>query len=193
MSDPIEHAKEAIEHAHHAAAHGDGDTFPRNVAMLVAVLAAALAIAEMGEKSAQNEYLTHHITASDDWNFYQAKNIRANLYSLHADLLDAQPGSADPALRKKIEAARGEAHRLDDDEKSNGRKQLAAKARQSEQARDSAFHRYHMFEIVVGALQIGIVLSSVSIVAKARPLAWVAGLMGLAAGAAGLAVVFSLV
>jgi hypothetical protein len=194
MSETIEHAKEAIEHAHHAT-HGGGhddDHFARNVAILVAVLAAALAIGEMGEKSAQNAYLTYHVTASDDWAFYQAKNIRSNLYSLHADLLESLPGNTDPAVRKKIEAARGVAHRLDDDEASLGRKQAAVKARASEQQRDRAFHIYHMYELVVGALQIGIVLSSVAIVSRMKALAGAAGLLGAAATAAGLAVALNL-
>jgi hypothetical protein len=192
MSDAIDQARETIEQAHHHAGH-DSDTFPRNVAVIVAILAAGLALAEMGEKSAQNDYLTFHIAASDDWNFYQAKNIRSNLFSLHADSLEASANAADPAVRKQIEAARSQASRLDDDEKTVGRKQLAAKARQSEMARDVAFHRYHLFEAVVGALQIGIVLASVSIVARARPLAWLAGLLGAVAAVAGIAVAFSLV
>lgn len=195
MTEALEHAKEAIEHAHHEAEHGahPPDHFSRNVAVLVGILAATLAIAELGEKSAQNAYLTYHISASDDWNFYQAKNIRANLYSLQADLLDSLPNNTDPTIRKKIEAARGEAKRLDDDEKSKGRKQLAAKARESEIAREKSYHRYHLFEIVVGALQIAIVLSSVSIVAKVKPLAILSGGLGVLAAIGGLLVGLGLV
>ena len=50
-----------------------GDTSARRVAVLIAVLAAALALADMAEKGAQNEYLTHHVAVADDWAFYQAK------------------------------------------------------------------------------------------------------------------------
>ena len=134
MSVGIDRAKETIEHAHHHMTEGaehEPDHFARNVAMLVAVLAAALAIAEIGEKSSQNAYLTFHITASDDWAFFQAKNIRANLYALHADALEALPTSTVPTIRRKIDDARAEAKRLDDDEASVGRKQLAEKAKES--------------------------------------------------------------
>ena len=48
-----------------------GDTSARRVAVLIAVLAAALA--DMAEKGAQNEYLTHHVAVADDRAFYQAK------------------------------------------------------------------------------------------------------------------------
>jgi len=193
MSDDIEQAQQAMEHAHHASQHGDGPGFARTVAVLVAALAAGLALAEMGEKSAQNEYLTYHITATDDWAFFQAKNIRSNIYALQADLLDSLPNAADPALRQRAQAARVEAKRLDDDEKSAGRKQLAAKARESTRLRDEAFHRYHLFEAVVGALQITIVLASVAVVTRVRTLAAVAAALGLAAGAAGVAVGLALV
>jgi hypothetical protein len=193
MTEALEHAKETMEHAHHMSSHGEPhDTFPRNVAILVAFIAAILAIAEIGGKAAQNAYLTLHVTASDDWAFYQAKNIRSNLYSLNADVLENLPNAADPALRKKIDAARAEAKRLDDDEKSLGRKQAAEKARHSEHERDHAFHRYHLYELVVGALQIAIVLSSVSIVSRMKPLALLAAVIGGGAGLAGLAIAFNL-
>jgi hypothetical protein len=193
MSKGLEHATETLEHAHHLTEHGaPRDTFPRNVAILVAFLAAVLAIAEIGGKAAQNAYLTFHVTASDDWAFYQAKNIRSNMYSLNADLLESLAPAADPALRKKIDATRAEAKRLDDDEKTTGRKQAAEKARRSEEERDHAFHRYHRYELVVGALQIAIVLSSVAIVSRVGQLAWLAGVVGAVAGLGGLAIAFNL-
>jgi hypothetical protein len=192
MSDTIETAKDALEHAHHEATHVP-EGHARKIAVLIATLAAVLAMAEMGEKSAQNAYLTHHITASDDWNFYQAKNIRSNLYALQADNLESQPNAADPAIRKRIDAARAQAARLDDDEKTVGRKQLMAKAQASERARDQAFHRYHWFETAVGALQLTIVLASVAVVTRVAPLAVLAGALGAAAAMLGLAVQFDLV
>jgi hypothetical protein len=192
MTTAHEHAKEAIEHANHGAGHAP-DPFARNVAVLVAVLAAALALFEMGEKAAQNAYLTHHITASDDWAFYQAKNIRSTVYALHADLLETLAPPTDAAARARIAAARAEARRLDDDEKTQGRKQLGAKAQASERARETAFHRYHLFEGVVGALQIAIVLASAAIVARARPLAWLSALLGAGAGVMGAAVALHLI
>ncbi len=124
--DSLDLAHEAHERAHR---HGEDEVDPpgfsmKAVAILIAVLAAALALAEMGEKSAQNEYLTHHIAASDAWNFYQAKTIRAGLQRAEAALLDSLPNAADPEVRKKAEAAMAEAARLEDDEKTLGRKQL---------------------------------------------------------------------
>lgn len=192
MSDTLETAREAMEHAEHVAEEGFGG-HARKIAVLVAILAATLAMAEMAEKGAQNEYLTHHITASDDWNFYQAKNIRSNMYALQADALEAQPNAADAAVRKRIDAARAQAARLDDDEKTVGRKQLMEKAKQSEHARDHAFHRYHFFEMVVGGLQLAIVLASVSVVTRVNALAALAIVLGLGAAVLGLVTQFDLI
>ena len=100
MSESIEHAREGIEHAHHGAGIHT-DTTARRIAVLIAVLAAALALAEMGEKGAQNAYLTHHIALSDDWAFYQAKNARATVWAVQAPM---------PARRQRSGARRRTRH-----------------------------------------------------------------------------------
>ena len=145
MSDTIEQAQQGLEHAQHAnEVHPEhNDTGARRVAILISVLAAALALAEMGEKAAQNDYLTLHIAASDGWAFYQAKTIRADVQRGTADTLDSLPNAAEPQVRQRAAAARAEAARLDDDEKSGGRKQLREQAQTKEHLRDEAFEFYH--------------------------------------------------
>jgi hypothetical protein len=178
MSDSIDTAREAIEKA--------GGREERTVAVLVAMLAVALALVGMARSSAQNDYLANHIQASDDWNFYQAKNIRSNLYQLQAETLDSLPVGSDPAVRKRIDEWRAQAKRLDDDEKTQGRKQLMAKALASQALRDKAFHRFHLYEWVTGGLEIAIVLASVSIVTRVGTLAVIAAVLGAAASVFGL-------
>lgn len=183
---------EALEHAHHIQGHhheeAHSDTGARRVAVLISILAAALAIAQMGEKSSQNAYLTHHIAVSDDWAFYQAKNERSVTRSAEAAVLQSLPNAADPAVQARIKDARAYAARMQDDPKSDGMKQLADQARRAEHAREVAFHRYHVFELVVGALEIAIVLASVSVVTRIGALAVGGGVIGLLAAAGGLAV-----
>lgn len=185
MSNALEHAHEI--QGHH---HGDppGDTGARQVAVLISILAAALALAQMGEKSAQNAYLGHHIAVSDDWAFYQAKNLRSVVRGVEADLLQSLPNATDPAVQSRIGDARTYAARMRDDPKGEGMKQLAAQARREEQAREVSFHRYHTFELVVGALEIAIVLASVSVVTRVRALAVGAAVIGMVAAAGGLGV-----
>jgi hypothetical protein len=183
-------AQENLESVHH---HG-ADRSARRIAVLIAALAAMLALCEMGEKAAQNAYLTHHIQISDTWAFFQAKNIRATTLRGLADIMDSLPNAGDAAVKQRAAAARATADRLDDDPKAgDGRKQLTAKATAEEQLREAAFHRYHMFEFTVGALQIAIVLASVSVVTRVLWLAFGAAAIGGAAGLFGLATIAGLV
>ena len=185
MSDDIDRARDSIEEAREAhEVHGDAGA--RRAAILISVVAAALALAEMQEKGAQNEYMTRHIQVSDDYAFYQAKTMRANLYSLHADTLAALPDASAPAIAKQITDAREIAARLEDDEKTQGRKQLLALVDQHRRERDREERRYESFEFVVGALQIAIVLASVSVVTRVRALEVGAGVLGAGAIVAGL-------
>lgn len=188
MSDSLDQARDGIEHAQEAHIH-HGDSLARWIAVLIAVLAAALAIGEMAEKQAQNTYLTHHITLSDDWAFYQAKRLRAAVLDSEATVLGSLPNAADPGLQARAAAARKEAARLLDDPKGgNGVKQLTARAAHQAELRDAAFERYHHLELVVGALQIAIVLASVSVVTRVRTLAFAGGALGAAAAIYGLMV-----
>jgi hypothetical protein len=187
VSNTIEHAREGLHHAHHQS-HSDWSA--RWIAVLIAGLAAMLAIAEMGEKSAQNAYLTQHISVSDDWAFYQAKNARATLLAVQAGILDNLPNAASPGPQAEIERARKEEARLRDEPGGDGMKQLRERATMHEHERDHSFHQYHQLELVVGALQIAIVLASVAVVTRVMALAFGAGVIGAIAGGYGLFVVF---
>ena len=191
MSDDLERAQKGMEDAHEAHVE-HGDTGARNVAILISVLAAGLAIAEMQEKSAQNRYTAAHIQVSDDFAFYQAKTERMNLYTLHAETLAALPNAADPAIAREIATARATASRLDT-EPGTGRKDILAQSEADKADRERYAHRYELFEIVVGALQIAIVLASVSVVTRMRPLAVGAGIIGIGAILAGVLVFFSVI
>ncbi len=188
MSESMERAHETIEH--HAS---HTDPWARGVAILVSFLAAALALTEIGGKSAQNAYLTHHVSLSNDWAFYQAKNLRAVVRTSEAELLASLPNASDPAIQKRIKDAQDYSARMRDEPTTgDGMKQLAAQAHEKEVLRDEAFHRYHNYEYAVGALEIAIVLASVSVVTRMRPLAIGAGVIGAVAAVAALGVTLNL-
>jgi hypothetical protein len=159
------------------------------MAVAVSFLAANLALAELGAKSSQTAYLTHNISASDTWNSYQAKNLRANLWSTQATLLESLPNAADPAIQERIRTARAEeARMLDEPTPGDGMKQLQAKAERQEEERELAFHAYHGFEHTSSVLEIAIVLASVSVVTRVHALGVAAGAIGLLACGYGIAV-----
>jgi hypothetical protein len=188
VSEAMERAHETIhEHGGHA------DPWARGVAVLVSILAAVLAMTEIGGKAAQNAYLTHHVALSNDWAFYQAKNLRSVVRTSEADLWASLPNATDPAIQARIKEAKDYAARMrDDPEGGEGMKQLAVTAQQQEVARDAAEHRYHSYEYAVGALEIAIVLASVSVVTRIRALTIGAAAIGAAAAAASLGIVANL-
>jgi uncharacterized protein DUF4337 len=188
MSDLMEKAHETIEeHASHS------DPWARGVAVLVSFIAAALAITEIGGKAAQNAYLTHHVALSNDWAFYQAKNLRSVVRTSEADLLASLPNAADPAIQARIKEAKEYSVRMrDDPQGGEGMKQLGTKAQEQEVQRDEAAHRYHSYEYAVGALEIAIVLASVSVVTRMRALTIGAAVIGAAAAAGSLCIAVNL-
>src|SRR5690349_22152695 len=81
----------------------------KKIALLVAVLAAFLAISEMGAKSSQTHALAEHIEASDLWSFFQAKTIRQTSTRIAAEAVEAsyKDGQAMPeGLKKQVETWR---------------------------------------------------------------------------------------
>jgi hypothetical protein len=186
MVDPVGAAHEQLHAAHEE--HGDKDPWPRRMAVVVSFLAASLAIAAVGAKSAQTGYLTHHIAASDAWSFYQAKNLRATVRDTEAGLLELQPNAESPAVQERIRKARADEARLRDEPGKDGMKQLREKALQEEQERERLFHWYHGYEYTSGTLEISIVLASVSVVTRMRALGIAASAIGMIACVYGLAV-----
>ncbi len=179
MSGTIEHAREGIEQAERAHIH-EGDTSARWIAVLVAILAAALAISELGEKSSFTTYMTRHIALSDDYAYYQEKHVRLTTLQTEEALLASLPNSAEAAIQARIKAARQEQARLQDSPDGQGMKQLQEQAAEDKEVRNHASHLAHQLEVVVGGLQIAIVLASVAVVTRVSTLAWGGAGIGVA-------------
>jgi hypothetical protein len=189
--DAAEAADTIREAAEEEKIHEARERFRNRAAMVIAVLAAILAVSDLAGDNAKNAMIDNNIRASDTWAFYQAKNIRQTEYKLAADQLKRQLGepAQSPAARASIQGDLDKyqktAARYEDDPTpgGDGKKQLTARAKGFEEARDKAGERHELYDLAVMVLQLGIVLGSVSILALSRPLLWASGLLG----AAGLA------
>jgi hypothetical protein len=193
---------ERAEHAEHAAhgGHGDGSNrLNRRIALLIAVLALFLAIAETLGKSAQTEALSYNVEASNLWAFFQAKTIRQTAVRTAAEQVElTRPQMTDPAVAdavaKRLDAwgrtvARWESEPGEGGKPGEGRRELSARAIEAEKKRDTALARYHHYEISSAAFQIAIVLASAAVITGAMVLAWVSigvGAVGLAFAGIGL-------
>lgn len=167
--------------------HGHVEGGNKKIALLVAILAAMLAITEMGGKSAQTHGLSDHIDASNLWSFFQAKTIRQTTMRTAADAIDAQyKGNPQPmpdGVKAQLDTWRKTAARYESEpETGEGRKELASRAKAKEADRDKSLAAYHMFEYGSAALQLAIVLAGAAALTSVMWLTIVS--MGL--GAVGL-------
>src|SRR5439155_24061864 len=157
------------------------------------ILAAILAIRGLGGGNATDDMVANNIDRSDAWNFYQAKNVRQTAYELAADELKmrlADPGF--PAAERAAAAQRlaryeatikryeSEPDRAapDDPTKGEGKAQLKARAQALSDAYDTASKRDNNFEFAEVMLQLALVLGSVSILARSRPMLIASAVLG---------------
>jgi len=163
--------------------HGQIEGSNKNIAILIAILAALLAISETGAKGSQTEVLTQHVEASNMWAFFQAKTMRQTLARTAAEEVEAQykdAGNIPPAVKAQADKWRATAQRYESEPQTNeGRKELSARAKAHEAKRDRAQSAYHLFEYGSAALQLAIVLASASAVTSVVLLAFAAGGLGL--------------
>jgi hypothetical protein len=181
-------AHEQLEHAEHAE-HAAGAN--RKIALVIAIIALFLAFSETLGKSANTEAITLNIKASDTWNFFQAKTIRRTVVQAAAEEMKveaaaASDGAGKTAMSKQIEEWEKTAARYrSEPDTREGTVELAERAKEAEQERDTALARYHNYEIASAAFQIGIVLCSAAVITSMVLLAWLAG------GVAVLGIVFT--
>ena len=180
MSDAVE---EIAHEATHEASHGNRNA--KLIGLLISVLALFLAVSEMLGKSAQTHALALNIEASDTWNFFQAKTIRQTMLRTNMESLKLQTDTSKPEIEKQMAAWQATIDRWESEPATNeGRKELIKKAKEIEAKRDGYLEQYHAYEFASLLIQLGIVLSSVTLLTS---IMWFsAGSIGL--GLAGLAV-----
>jgi hypothetical protein len=165
--------------------HGHIEGSNKKIALLIAVLALFLAIAETFAKSAQTDSIGRNVEASNLWAFFQAKTVRQTAVRTAAEQAELERGrTTDPAqldaIAKRIEGWNRTVARWESEPETNeGRKELVARAKAAETQRDTALAKYHHFEIASAAFQIAIVLASATVITGATLLAWAAGGIGI--------------
>jgi hypothetical protein len=160
--------------------HGHVDPSNKKIALLISILALLLAISETMSKAYQTEVLTKQIEASNLWSFFQAKTIRSTATKLTIETTQLTGKVSDPKTAAALEKWDAAAKRYDSEpETGEGRKELAAKAKQAEADRDLFMHKYHFLEIASGILQVAIVLASATIITGVSLLSLLAGGLGV--------------
>jgi hypothetical protein len=160
------------------------------VALVIAILALLLALAEAGAKNAQHLSTEKNIESSDLFNFYQAKRIRSTVAETAAAMLEAQKTAvSDPkaqeAFEKQIAEFKATVARYEKDPKTpaDSLDAIQDRAKEASQARELANRRLEHYELGSGLAQIAIVLASAAIITGIAALTWFSGALG-AIGAA---------
>src|ERR1700733_6550761 len=160
--------EELQEHAEHAR-----EPFDRKVAVSMAIIAAMLAIVTVLGHILSNEEILSQQKASDQWAFYQAKDIRRYDSEIAIDVLKGfQDAVAPERLKRYVDNA---------DKYEKDRAAIQEKAADFEKERDVTGKQALRLEISEVFLEIGIVFASLAILSK-RPLVWWASMVSAAVG-----------
>jgi hypothetical protein len=146
-------------------------SFSKRVALFTSIYAVILAICALGGNNSMKEMLLAQQEASNQWAYYQAKNIREYLYRLEKDRLETalveRADTMKPAVLKhykeKLEKVTTESARLVKD-----KQEISVKAKEQEHERDINRDKDPYFDFGEALLQIAIVLSSVAIISRAN-------------------------
>ncbi|HTJ11276.1 MAG TPA: DUF4337 domain-containing protein [Dinghuibacter sp.] len=161
MEVPTEHLHEAIEEGVEEALEKQEKQSSMYIAISTALMAVFAALASLLAGHHSDEALIEQIKASDQWAYYQAKGIKAEIRSL------APAGAAtDSAI----------AHYKQDQAESQ------TKAREFEDASHLHIEKHSTLARAVTLFQIAIAISAIAILTRRRPLWWIS----IAVSAAGL-------
>jgi hypothetical protein len=140
----------------------------------ITVMAALLAVNTYIANGISSSVLTNTIKANDTWNFYQAKSIKQTI---------AENARDDALARKDNKKAQELTAKIDryesDPVKSEGKKELMAKAKGLEAERDEAKKHSPWLTFSGSVLQLSIVLLSASILAVSMGMFYSSIVVGL--------------
>lgn len=138
------------------------DSFDKIIAGNMAIVAALLAIVSVLGQHYNTEELLKQQQSSDQWAYYQAKDIRRYVAQSTQDVLAA--GKADGLLLSRY-GKDGDKYKADE-------ARIQAEARKLERERDESGGKAKQFHIGEVFLEVAIVLLSLAILTKRRALAF---------------------
>jgi len=156
--------EQSDEHAHHIMHESGGkEKWVIWVALSTAVLAVFAAITGLMAGTSADESILAQMHASDQWAFYQAKGIKADMLSSSNHMLIALgkiPDTADIAKLKREKTEQAD---------------IMAKAKEFQKESDTHVAKHEVFSRGVTIFQIAIAIGAISILTKRKSL-WIVSL-----------------
>lgn len=175
MSDELSELQENAE-------HGRENPSLAPISVTMAILAVCVAVVSlMGHRSHTEELLMQN-RATDQWSYYQAKNIRRNNYEMGVDLLalvEFKDKEQAAKVREKYQA-QAERYTKEQDE-------IEKEAKEDENESAKAERKADRFDLGEVFLEIALVITSLALLTKNR-LWWLLGIVG---GVCGLGIALS--
>jgi hypothetical protein len=162
-------ANEAQELQEHAE-HGAHESAMRPVALTMTILAVLVALTTVMGHRTHTEAVLNQAKASDTWNEYQSKKIRAYNTELETSLLNVV-AVANPDGAKKLAKSYADHQAKWADEL----KELSIHAQELEGEVALAEHKAKFFDLGEALLEIGLVITSVTLLTRRRAY-WFAGM-----------------
>jgi Domain of unknown function (DUF4337) len=176
MADELQELREQAEKARE-------DKSLAAVSLTMAVLAVFVAVVSLLGHRAHTEEVVLQAKASDQWAYYQAKNIREHEDELFGDLAAVAASNNADAMAKFREKAGQEAERYKHD-----KEEIQAEARKLEQEVASERNHADLFDLAEVFLEIGLVVTSITLL-SGRRIFWYVGIVlsvvGVVVGAMG--------
>jgi hypothetical protein len=135
----------------------------------MAVLAVLVAVVTLLGHRAHTEEVVLQAKSSDQWAYYQAKNIRRHTDELFTDLTSVQATTDASSLAKLREKYSGEAARYKDEQKG-----IEDKAHEMESEVDHERNRADRFDLAEVFLEVGLVITSITLL-SGRKIFWALG------------------
>ena len=153
------------------AEHGSHESSLRPVAFTMSVLAVLVAVTTVLGHRTHTEAVLDQNKATDQWNEYQAHKIRSNNTFLAADLLTVVTVSDKSAAEKIAKSYAAHQAKWADETKDD-----MEKAEALETKVEQAEARADRFDLAEALLEIGLVITSVTLLTRAR-LYWYFGMI----------------
>jgi hypothetical protein len=164
MSDELQELQEHAEHAAH-------DRSMAPVSLTMAVLAVMVAVASLLGHRAHTEEVILQNKSTDQWAYYQAKNIRRHTDELFADFASVI-SAGDP---KKLGELR-EKYQAEANSYRGQQSDIEAEAKKLEQETGHERDRADRYDLAEVFLEIGLVVTSITLL-SGRRIFWKAGMV----------------
>ncbi|HET9407117.1 MAG TPA: DUF4337 domain-containing protein [Candidatus Sulfotelmatobacter sp.] len=156
-------------HEHAEAAHHDKSLAP--VSLTMAVLAVLVAVVALLGHRAHTEEIVLQTKSTDQWAFYQAKNIRRHNDEIIADLASVI-STRDTAALEKVQAK----YAAEAEHYKNEQKDVQDEARKLEQEFSVERNRADRFDLAEVFLEVALVITSITLLSGKR-IFWMIGMI----------------